>query len=189
MDWISENQIFIDLPVNWLLAITAYGEAANQGTEGMMAVLNVIRNRTQEPGKFADSGILKATGSIYHAVILKPYQFSMYNLGDQVRSTAEGMAIDFTSATLKYAELRKALDLANMLRTGVLEDNTQGATYYHADYMASYPQWSQAIPFIGKIGNHLFYGYKESPILWSSSILLTVLAISVFFQWLKKRGN
>lgn len=156
MDWISENEVFINLPVNKLLAIAAYGEAANQGAEGLMAVLNVIKNRTKEVSKYGDTDILKKTNSPYHAVILKKWQFSMFNTDDPVRATALRFAKQWDAYYGGNATLRTAYDLANKLLSGAIEDNTYGATHYHTT--AVNPSWASAIPFIGKIGDHLFYG-------------------------------
>lgn len=78
--WSDKNRIFLNLQTVELLSIAAYGEAANQGTDGLMAVINVIRNRTLS-NQFIDSEIYSLTGDIYKAVILKPCQFSMFNDG------------------------------------------------------------------------------------------------------------
>ncbi|MCL6542061.1 MAG: cell wall hydrolase [Roseiflexus sp.] len=149
------ESIFLSLPVDLLLAITAYGEAASEGGEGMMAVLNVIRNRTKDPSKFADKTILKLTNSIYHAVILKPYQFSMYNLGNPAREIAEDLAVNFNSRIQTNKTLQTAYQLSLMLLYGQLEDNTGGATHYHS--ISVRPEWASEVSFIGQIGRHLFY--------------------------------
>lgn len=40
-----------------------------------------------------------------------------------------------------------------------LEDNTGGAQfYYNPDGVAYEPSWASMIPFLGKIGDHLFFG-------------------------------
>jgi hypothetical protein len=38
--WSDQNSIFLNLPTDQFLAIIAYGEAANQGAEGMIKELN-----------------------------------------------------------------------------------------------------------------------------------------------------
>jgi spore germination cell wall hydrolase CwlJ-like protein len=153
--WIEKNLIFLSLPVDKLLAITAYGEAASEGGEGMMAVLNVIRNRALNPDTFADKDILNTTGSVYHAVVLKPYQFSMYNIDDPVRKIAEDLALNFDERILTNKNLQTAYNLSLMLLSGQLADNMGGATHYHS--IAVTPSWASAIPFVGQIGRHLFY--------------------------------
>ncbi|MFH1398941.1 MAG: cell wall hydrolase [Candidatus Woesearchaeota archaeon] len=152
------NSIFYSISADKLTALTAYGEARNEGAEGMIAVINVIRNRTKDSNQFADQSILAATGSVYHAVILKPYQFSPYNASDSQRPKMELIAAGFDSYLLSDANLSKAYELSRMMFTGVLTDNTYGATYFHATYVT--PAWASTIPLIGQIGNHIFYGYK-----------------------------
>lgn len=184
-DWINQNQIFINLPVNQLLAITAFGEAGNQGTEGMMAVLNVINNRAANILEFADPEIMSVTNSPFHGVILKHYQFSMYNLDDPVRANAIKWAQNFNQYLLQNTNFKKAFDLANMLRTGQLEDNTKGATFYHADYVT--PYWASSIPFIGQIGNHLFYGYEKKDMVYGSLIFVGLLGLGIWLFLRRKK--
>ena len=149
--------IFTTLPPILLLALAAYGEAASEGGEGMMGVLNVIINRTKDPSKFADPTLLKLTKSIWHSVILKPYQFSAFNKSDPVRDKLRNIAGNFNEVIKTNTAFKKAYDLAELAIKGKLADNTQGATFYHADYVS--PSWAKKIPLIGKIGRHIFYGY------------------------------
>lgn len=189
MDWISENEVFINLPANKLLAIAAYGEAANQGAEGLMAVLNVIKNRTKEVSKYGDPDILRKTNSPYHAVILKKWQFSMFNLDDPVRDTALRFAKQWDAYYGANATLRKAYDLATMLLTGLFDDNTYGATHYHT--AAVNPQWASTIPFIGQIGDHLFYGEGGGMAVATASMTFPLVAFALilplYFILRKKR--
>ena len=167
----SSNQIFYQLPVQKLLAITAYGEAATEGIEGLSGVLNVIGNRTKYPDQFSDQSILVTTGNIYHAVILKPYQFSVFNNTNPGRARMERFAQNFDLAYRNEEVLRTAYDLAGKLLSGLLPDNTHGATFYHATSVL--PSWASEIPVIGQIGNHIFYGYQQimeiasNPINWA----------------------
>ncbi len=153
--WSDQNSLFLSLPVDRLLAITAYGEAASEGAEGMSAVLNVIRNRASLVSQFGDSEIYSITGSPYHAVVLKKAQFSMYNIGNAVRPTAERMANNFDSEVQSNSKLNQAYSIVTMLLNGQLADNTGGATYYHATYVS--PSWASTMALLGQIGNHLFY--------------------------------
>jgi len=153
--WSDKNLLFLSLSVDRLLAITAYGEAASEGGEGMAAVLNVIRNRAAGVSQFGDAEIYSLTGSPYHAVILKKAQFSMYNIGNAVRPTAERMANNFDSEVQSNSKLNQAYGIVTMLINGQLADNTGGATYYHTTYVN--PSWASAMALLGQIGNHLFY--------------------------------
>jgi len=151
----SDNQLFLSLPTEKLLAITAYGEAGGEGAEGMMAVLNVIRNRTADLGQYADQDVLNTTGDPYKAVILKSKQFSMFNVGDPVRVIAERLATNFDSEAQTNLALGQAYSLSQMLLQGTLADNTGGADHYHATYVT--PSWAALMPVTGQIGNHIFY--------------------------------
>ncbi len=164
----SSNAKFYSLTPQKLLALTAYGEAGGEGNEGMIAAMNVVKNRVlSNSANVLDANVLSVTKSKYHAVILKPYQFSIYNSNDGFRSRAEQIADNWNSEIKKYPVLDKAYTLAGKILSGSIADNTQGATYYHANYVT--PSWASSIPYIGQIGNHVFYGIKKAvtdPINW-----------------------
>lgn len=157
------NEVFYKLSASKLVALTALGEAATEGTQGLMAVINVIANRTRDPNQFADQGILATTNSVYHAVILKPCQFSVFNDGSSIhcpkidpgRQRLVNLISTFDTAVKTNAVLNQAYQLSQMLFMGVLADNTGGATHYHATYVS--PTWAATTPLIGQIGNHIFY--------------------------------
>ena len=149
------TQIFYPIPADELLALTAYGEAASEGAEGMMAVINVVLNRMKDMSSYADSTILSQTGSAYHAVVLKPYQFSAFNATDPVRAKLESLLKTFTTSVNSNTTLNQAYQLAQLAVQGQLADNTGGATHYHTTAVA--PSWSKTIDYIGQLGNHLFY--------------------------------
>lgn len=155
--WTDQNQLFLNLPTDQFLTIMAYGEAGNQGAEGMMAVLNVIRNRTLDRSYY-DEEIMSLTGDAYKAVGLKKWQFSMFNLNDAVRVTAENIANNF-QGYLSNPAIQQAYNLSQMAIAGTLEDNTEGAQFYfNPAGVTQEPSWASVIPFIGQIGDHLFFG-------------------------------
>jgi len=158
MAWIDNVRTFLKVPVDKLLAITAYGEARGEGTEGMMAVLNVIRNRAREVGTYGDQSIYSETGSAYHAVILAKKQFSMYNLDDPQRTTAANIAKNWDYYYSNYPILQTAYDLSRKLVAGMLPDNTGRSTHYHAAYVR--PSWASQLTMTGQIGGHIFYTAK-----------------------------
>jgi hypothetical protein len=168
------NEVFYQLSADKLVALTAYGEAASEGAQGLMAVINVIANRTRDPNQFADQNILASTGSVYHAVILKEGQFSVYNASDPQRPKMIQIAQNFDSYANTNKVLNQAYQLSQMLFLGTLEDNTGGATHYHATYVS--PSWAATIPFVGQIGNHLFYSVY--PIWKRAREITTTLAAS-----------
>jgi len=183
--WTDQNRIFINLPTDQFLTILAYGEAGNQGAEGMMAVLNVVRNRTLDR-QFYDQEIYSMTNDLYKAVGLKKWQFSMFNLNDPVRAKAENWANNFQSY-LSNSTFKQAYELSQMAIAGTLEDNTAGAQFYfNPAGVTQEPQWASVIPFIGQIGDHLFFGSGISAAVESvvASIEETVVeAVGVMKQY------
>lgn len=150
-----DNKIFTSLPPEKLLALAAWGEAANEGVDGMMAVINVIINRTRKPSTYADAAI-SSISSIWHGVVLKAKQFSCFNSTDPQRVKLEQMASAFDSYTASDSRLMQAYNLAQMAVTGLLADNTGGATHYFNPSIV-FPSWASTLAFIGNIGHHAFY--------------------------------
>jgi spore germination cell wall hydrolase CwlJ-like protein len=131
-----------------ILARTIFGEASNQGEEGMTAVGNVILNRYRSnlpKYKTKDFEGIKS-------VILKPYAFTVYN--DKKDENYNRMM----SATKENESYAKALDIAEKLLTGKIKDNTGGAThYFNPDEADPYWKDSPLMTPLKKIGNHSFY--------------------------------
>ena len=50
----------------------------------------------------------------------------------------------------------EALNIARGVLSGEIEDNTGGATHYHADYVS--PSWADQLEETATIGAHIFYG-------------------------------
>jgi N-acetylmuramoyl-L-alanine amidase len=153
------SDIFLSVPSDQLLALTAYGEAAGEGAQGMMAVLNVVLNRIRDLKQFADKTILSQSDA-YHAVILKPAQFSAFNPDtptnpNPVRPKLEALAKTFTASVSSNTALNQAYQLARLAIQGQLSDNTSGATHYHST--SAMPPWSKTMDIIGQLGNHIFY--------------------------------
>jgi N-acetylmuramoyl-L-alanine amidase len=199
-DWVNKNKLFLSLTPAQLLALTGYGEAGKEGDAGIVAVMNVVKNRTRE-GKYKDVEILSLTGSPYHAVILKKAQFSMYNLTDPVREKVERFAELWANTISGNSYVKNCYQLAQKVISGEIKDNTKGATHYHAASVS--PSWAKTIPYIGQIGNHIFYGEQAegtvdtatsitsvspSPLGW---VVLAGLS-GLFFLWLmtnKRKGG
>ena len=125
-----------------LLARAIYGEASNQGEEGMQAVGNVIMNRVK--GK-------EWYGNTLTDVILKDKQFSVFN--DPESENYKRMM----GATEDDKEYQQALEIAEGLLTGNIEDNTEGSTHYYNPDKAN-PDWADSplMTKIKKIGDHTF---------------------------------
>ncbi|MBP3687014.1 MAG: cell wall hydrolase [Alphaproteobacteria bacterium] len=119
------------------LARTIWGEARGEGARGMQAVGNVIMNRVKAGGWY---------GASIKDVVLKPYQFSAWNVGDLNRAK-------MLNAT--PAQLSTARKIAEQLQSGALPDITGGATNYHATGIS--PLWAKKMTKTVQIGNHIFY--------------------------------
>lgn len=115
------------------LAENAYYEAGNQSTKGKIAVTNVVMNRVE------DKRFPKTPCSVVHQRTRKVCQFSWVCEGKKrVQSLRQ------------YADARKA---AEDVYLGNVGDVTNGAKFYHADYVN--PGWN--LRRIMKIGDHIFY--------------------------------
>lgn len=127
-----------------LLARTIYGEARGEGTAGMAAVAAVIGNRVRE----AETGGPRWWGTDVVSVILKPWQFSVWNADDPNRRAT-------LAATEADPAYRAALAIADELLAGSLADPTGGATHYHTRAVS--PVWADQLRRTGAIGAHVFY--------------------------------
>lgn len=121
------------------LALNIYHEARGEPVVGQEAVAYVTINRMYHeyfPETICD-------------VVYEQFQFSW---------TSDGLS-DRVTETEAY---HVALEIASDVIGRRLEDPTQGALFYHADYVN--PNWADAVDFEVKIGNHLFYTWDGT---WS----------------------
>lgn len=152
----TAHDILDALSSKQILGLTIWGEARSEPVEGQIAVGCVVRNRLMDYARF------RATEATYKAVCLAPNQFSCWIASggevnhDAVMAKARKLAdgIPWTDNTLK-----QALWLADGIITGVLLDNTKGATSYYAPKAmvpeGRIPSWAKnktAFP----IGDQLF---------------------------------
>jgi spore germination cell wall hydrolase CwlJ-like protein len=115
------------------LTRNAYFEAGNQSMKGKIAVTNVVMNRAKDK-RFPST----PCGVVYQRT-KRVCQFSWVCEGKkQVRSEKQ------------YADARKAAENVYLNNVG---DVTNGAKFYHADYVN--PGWN--LRRIMKIGDHIFY--------------------------------
>lgn len=136
--------IFVD-PAT-CLALAIYWEARNQPTAGQVAVAQVVINRVNDDG-FPDNVCDVVTqGPTYKSNPDLPVrhmcQFSFY---------CDGKSDD--------PKDHKSWDKAKYLSWRVMHnqsvDISDGALYYHADYVA--PSWSVTKEKTIRINNHVFY--------------------------------
>ena len=156
------------------LAQTIWGEARQEGTKGMIAVGNVIKNRAEANKKMFGQGI--------KGVALKPKQFSCWNEGDPNREklkdilqydklvsmrkspTGEPFNEWFqkfknTGEYLEYKSYIKAKEIAQQILSGSVPDPTKGAVYYHT--LDVKPIWRTKLDQVAQFGNHVFYTLPE----------------------------
>ncbi|PWE30618.1 hypothetical protein DDZ14_15045 [Maritimibacter sp. 55A14] len=131
------------IPAQDCLAEALYFEARGEDILGQIAVAEVIVNRAASP-LFPDTVcevIHQGTGR-RHAC-----QFS-YTCDGEPEDIREPKAFS------------RALRLARYLLRSGLPGLTEGAVYYHARSVS--PGWTESLPQVAQIGNHVFYGDTES---------------------------
>lgn len=121
------------------LALNIYFEARSEPIEGKVAVGHVVMNRVADaryPDKVCE--VVKQGGE-------KPYnkcQFSWYCDGR-------------SDNPANVDAWQESLALARVVYWGYSQDPTDGALWYHADYVS--PYWRNALERGPKIGRHVFY--------------------------------
>lgn len=150
----ADTDFFSDLEI---LALTLWGEARGEGTEGMEAVASVIVNR-------AKSGI-KWWGQNVRQICLKPYQFSCWLKSDPNRQKLMGV-------TTQDPQYSIALGIAAMAIGGTLDDASCHADSYFDRRMSIPPKWANGLWTCTEIGHQLFY-ITEKPCTGLKSSTLT----------------
>jgi len=141
------------------LAKNIYFEAGVESTAGKLAVANVTINRAihvNYPNTIC--GVVREGIHYYNAKkdeyfpVRNRCQFSWYcdGLGDKPR---EGRTWESAQ------ELAKKV-LVNY-HDKALIDITDGAMYYHANWMETYPSWSKKKKIMTSIDRHIFYGSNK----------------------------
>jgi N-acetylmuramoyl-L-alanine amidase len=133
-----------------LLALCMYGEARNQGLDGMLAVGSVVINRVTKNGWF---------GKGIRGVVLKPLQFSCFNENDPNFKILAFIADDFMDEISKDHVLNSAYWVSMGIHDGYLRSNVQRATHYHTVSVS--PSWAQSMARVCQIKDHIFYEEPE----------------------------
>ncbi len=125
-----------------VVACTLWGEARNQGEEGMHAVACVIANRWHSRYRKCASA---------QAVCLDPWQFSCWLKNDpnQPRMLAVARRPD--------GPYQAALAIAGKLLQRTLGDITRGARHYYATSLREPPKWARGKAPCVVIGDHRFF--------------------------------
>ncbi|MFP4495767.1 MAG: cell wall hydrolase [Halochromatium sp.] len=127
------------------LALNIYHEARSEPLSGQIAVAQVTLNRVASKA-FPHSvcEVVKQGGQERNRC-----QFSWWCDGKSDQPTEQ-------------RAWRRSLELGRRVLAEQTPDPTNGALYYHADYVA--PQWSRAFQRTAQIGRHLFYRPTPSAI-------------------------
>ena len=112
---------------------------------GKIAVAQVVANRVAAGGPF---------GHGWHAVMLKPWQFSCFNIQDpNYNKLLQPVSWD------AEAVWRTCLYIARAALRGALPGVVDGCCYYHAAGLPM-PAWAKKLEFYKQIGRHKFYRSK-----------------------------
>lgn len=120
-----------------VIAICLLGEARSEGKDGIMAVAEVIRNRSNKRNLSPS------------AVCLQPFQFSVFN-GKSITDLEwllkkEGEIFDY------------AKNIAVNFDTLVTGNTVNGADHYFASWLKKPPYWAKGQTPVRVIKNHIFY--------------------------------
>ena len=132
------------------LALNIYFEARGEPTVfAMAAPAHVVLNRVKDSRYPNDiCSVVKQAKTYSNGFPIKNQcQFSWYCDGRSDKPLDEN-AFNFSFL------------IAKLVLTGRIEDVTDGATHYHADYVK--PDWKIYKTFTAKIGSHLFYRWERS---------------------------
>lgn len=128
------------------LAKNIYFEARSESTAGKMAVTQTVLNRVRDP-RFPNTtcgvvfqGVHRSSGN----PVKNLCQFSWYCDGKSDKPSDED-------------SWRESIQIARFMffTNGNVPDITDGATYYHADYVT--PRWGRYKTKTVKIDRHIFY--------------------------------
>jgi len=131
--------------INKVIA-TIFGESAGEKTEGTKAVINVIFNRILNDDKY----------KTMFDVVSKPKQFSAFNIKNKLYSKARDY-LRGDKNKLNLLEKKKLNEIEKIIKEGLKEDITNGATHYLNIRDAEDLSWKDKLEFKKKIGKHSFY--------------------------------
>lgn len=133
------------------VAATLWAEARSEPVQGIIAVANVIRNRSRQPHRF---------GATPSDVVTKPRQFSCWTPTGGERNYQRLLTLMQAFAGGKQITdlaQRECIGIAQMMLGDYLRDNTHGALHYHALKMQPRPAWAMGHAPSAQIGSHIFY--------------------------------
>lgn len=126
------------------LAKNIYFEARNQSREGQIAVALVTFNRVRAPGFPDDICSVVWQSKVRNGKRVGQFSWTQDGKSDEPKN----IRVWRESYNLAAALLRQA-------KKETLYDFTNGALYYHADYVS--PRWSSSMEQVVAIEDHIFY--------------------------------
>jgi len=132
------------------LAVTIFGEARSEPTEGQIAVAFTIINRATK-------------GKTLCNVALAPKQYSIFNNNPKLRKIAVSLhLVPEQKNIVDQKSWAQAVEVAQMVARKSVKDPTNGATHYLADKVMKakhyhYPKWSKEYKLVKVIENHKFF--------------------------------
>lgn len=132
----------------YCMAQNIYFEAANQSFAGKIAVGHVVINRVEDL-QFPND----ICGVIYQAKTKVNWKGNVVPIRNQCQFSwyCDGLSDEPVDSVTWIKSLR----IADLVLTGEYKDITEGALWYHADYI--YPYWADELEEVTQIDNHRFY--------------------------------
>ena len=159
-----EPEVVFDIEEARCLAENIYHEARGQGTAGWLAVAAVTLNRVTDE-RFPDT----ICGVVFQAETTESWKTKGKDIPDieriyypvrhrcQFSWYCDGMSDDINQIDI-YMDI---MHFSRILLTSqmMMFDITDGATFYHADYVT--PSWAKSKIKTIEIGDHIFYRWKR----------------------------
>ncbi len=144
------NEAFWKLSEKQIMAITIYGEARGESTEGKIAVGSVILERVDHRDW---------DGKTIHEVCLKPWQFSCFNLNDPNWEKLLYIAGHWDSAIFVNPSLNDCYCIASGMIDGYILRTKEIAESHATQYLVigCDTAWEKKMKKVATIGRHEFY--------------------------------
>lgn len=153
----ARNESFLRLSPAQILAVTIYGEARGEPTEGQIAVGSVILERVDHHDW---------DGKTVMEVCLKRWQFSCYNERDPNYGKLLNIAEKWDQAMATNAALNACFGIAVGLLTGEIDRTPEIAESHCCNYAtaagAESVKWDDKMKVVAGIGAHIFFAEARS---------------------------
>jgi len=132
----------------YCMAQNIYFESANQSFAGRLAVGHVVINRMEDL-QFPNT----VCGVIYQAKTKINWKGNEVPIRNQCQFSwyCDGLSDEPVDSVTWI----KSLYIADLILNGEQPDITEGALWYHADYI--YPYWADELEYVTQIEDHIFY--------------------------------